>query len=111
MTIPRGKPMRVEAFDELNVQTLRVGSRHSAAITQDGRLFMFGSGNWGILGQGNENDVRFDKPVQVTKFERLGLKVVDVVVGDYHSMALTDDGGIWTWGYAGKKGFFNWMYS
>lgn len=55
--------------------------------------------------------MRFDKPVQVTKFERLGLKVVDVVVGDYHSMALTDDGNIWTWGYAGKKGMFNWMYS
>jgi hypothetical protein len=26
-------------------------------------------------------------------------------------MALTDDGNIWTWGYAGKKGMFNWMYS
>lgn len=26
-------------------------------------------------------------------------------------MAMTDDGSIWTWGYAGKKGYFNWMYS
>lgn len=26
-------------------------------------------------------------------------------------MALTDDGNVWTWGYAGKKGFFNWMYT
>jgi alpha-tubulin suppressor-like RCC1 family protein len=26
-------------------------------------------------------------------------------------MALTDDGSVWTWGYAGKKGLFNWMYT
>lgn len=72
---------------------------------------MFGSGNWGVLGQGDESDVRFDKPVHVNKFEKLGLKVVDVALGEYHSYALTDDGNVWTWGYAGKKGVFNWMYT
>jgi alpha-tubulin suppressor-like RCC1 family protein len=85
--------------------------RHSAVISEDGKLYMFGSGNWGVLGQGNEKDVRFDKPIQVTKFEKLGLKVVDCCLGEYHSMVLTDDGSVWTWGYAGKKGMFNWMYS
>lgn len=47
----------------------------------------------------------------MSKFEKLGLKVVDVALGEYHSMALTDDGNVWTWGYAGKEGYFNWMYS
>lgn len=41
----------------------------------------------------------------------MGLKVVDVALGEYHSYALTDDGNVWTWGYAGKKGVFNWMYT
>lgn len=41
----------------------------------------------------------------------MGLKVTDVAVGDYHTLALTEDGNVWTWGYAGKKGMFNWMYS
>ena len=111
ISIPKGKPERVAAFDDLNVKTLRIGMRHSAAISDDGRLFMFGSGNWGVLGQGNENDVRFDKPVQVSRFEKFGLKVVDVCLGEYHTMALTEDGNVWTWGYAGKKGMFNWMYT
>jgi alpha-tubulin suppressor-like RCC1 family protein len=85
--------------------------RHSAAICQEGGLYMFGSGNWGILGQGNEKDYSFKNPVKVQKFEKMGLKVVDVCLGEYHTMALTDDGSLWTWGYAGKKGFFNWMYT
>jgi len=24
---------------------------------------------------------------------------------------LAEDGSVWTWGYGGKKGFFNWMYA
>lgn len=111
MALPKGTPAKIPFFDDLNVQKLRVGMRHSAAISEDGALYMFGSGNWGVLGQGNETDVAFDQPVVVSKFQRLGLKVVDVALGEYHSMALTDDGGVWTWGYAGKKGFFNWMYT
>ena len=55
--------------------------------------------------------MQFREPVQVSKFEKMGLKVVDVALGEYHTMALTDDGNVWTWGYAGKKGFFNWMYT
>jgi alpha-tubulin suppressor-like RCC1 family protein len=29
---------------------------------------MFGSGNWGVLGQGTETDVRFDSPKLVEYF-------------------------------------------
>ena len=50
IAIPKGKPTRVAAFDDLDIQTLRIGMRHSAAISKDGKLYMFGSGNWGILG-------------------------------------------------------------
>jgi alpha-tubulin suppressor-like RCC1 family protein len=47
----------------------------------------------------------------VSRFESMGLKVIDVALGQSHTIALTEDGNVWTWGYAGKKGFFNWMYS
>ena len=26
-------------------------------------------------------------------------------------MVLAEYGSVWTWGYGGKKGFFNWMYT
>jgi alpha-tubulin suppressor-like RCC1 family protein len=32
-------------------------------------------------------------------------------LGEYHTTALTDSGDVFTWGYGGKEGYFNWMYS
>ena len=109
--LQRGEPGRIEAFDALNVQKLVIGNRHTAVISEDGMLYTFGYGNWGVLGHGNERDIKFDKPKMVEKFERMGLRVIDVALGDYHTVALTEDGSVWTWGYAGKKGTFSWMYS
>ena len=68
-SLSKGIPARVTAFDDLNVQTLRIGTRHTAALSEDGMLYTFGYGNWGILGHGNENDIRFDEPKLVAKFE------------------------------------------
>jgi len=47
----------------------------------------------------------------VEYFVKKGKKVLDIALGEYHTVALTDDGGIYTWGYAGKTGLFNWMYT
>lgn len=110
-SLARGNPERVAAFDDLDAQKLRIGTRHTAILAADGMLYTFGYGNWGILGHGNEKDIRYDEPKMVAKFAQMGLKVVDVALGDYHTLALTEDGNVWTWGYAGKKGMFNWMYS
>lgn len=93
----------------MNVQKLRLGLRHSAVISEDGQLYTFGQGNWGVLGHGNEKNVKFTTPKLVEGLANH--KVVDVVMGEYHTMALTDDGEVYTWGYGGKKGFFNWMYT
>ena len=109
LQMPKGNPQRIEAFDDLNVQKLRVGMRHSAVIDQDGQLHTFGQGNWGVLGHGNEDSINFKKPKHVQGLEKH--KVVDVAMGEYHTLALTDDGSVYTWGYGGKKGFFNWMYT
>lgn len=109
--MPKGLPKRIEAFDDLNVKTLRVGLRHSAVICEEGNLYTFGQGNWGVLGHGSENFVSFNKPKLVEGLARANVKVKDVQLGEYHTMVLGEDGSVWTWGYAGKKGMFNWMYN
>lgn len=109
--MPKGNPSRIAAFDDLNVKTLRVGLRHSAVVTNDGKLYTFGNGNWGVLGHGTEESIKFTKPKLVESLAKENVKVKDVQLGEYHTLVLTEDGDVWTWGYGGKKGFFNWMYA
>lgn len=104
-------PKRIEQFDDLNVKKLVVGNRHSAVISQDGKLYTFGSGNWGVLGHGTEKNILFTEPKLVETFEKANVKVKDFVAGEFHSVALAEDGTVWTWGYGGKKGMFNWMFT
>ena len=40
-----------------------------------------------------------------------GVHIVDIACGSQHTVALADDGNVYTWGYGGKKGYFNWMYA
>ncbi len=55
-------PKRIKEFDDLKISKLAIGNRHSAAISEDGLLYTFGSGNWGVLGHGTETDVSFTAP-------------------------------------------------
>lgn len=111
MQMSKGTPKRMEAFDNLNIKTIKVGQRHTAAITEEGDLYTFGNGNWGVLGHGDENNISFNKPKLVETLKKHNMRVKDVCLGEYHTLVLTECGQIWTWGYGGKKGFFNWMYS
>lgn len=109
--MPKGTPTRIEEFDNLDVKILRVGMRHSAVVTKSGELYTFGSGNWGALGHGDENHLHHKLPKRVEKLVQAGVKVKDVQLGEYQTTVLGEDGSVWTWGYGGKKGFFNWMYT
>ena len=62
-----------------------------------------------MLGHGNEDNVNFKKPKMVKGLEKH--KVVDVAMGEYHTLAMTEDGNVYTWGYGDKAGYFNWMYA
>ena len=90
---------------------LFIGPRHTSVITKDGSLYTFGAGSWGVLGHGNEKTVNPQAPKKVEFFERKGIKIKDCKLGEYHSIALSEDGDVYTWGYGGKEGYFSWMFS
>jgi alpha-tubulin suppressor-like RCC1 family protein len=87
-----------------------MGPRHSGVITEDGSLYTFGSGNYGILGHGDEKDVKHTQPKLVEYFKANNLKVKKVCMGDFFTIALTEDGGVYTWGFGGKKGFLGILF-
>ena len=77
------------------------GAYHSACCTDSGKVFTWGSGRWGTLGQGDESD-RLE-PSRVD-FESEGAsghgpqRVVQVSCGARHTAAVTELGDLWIWG-------------
>lgn len=74
------------------------GRPHSAALTETGRLFTWGANDFGQLGDGTT--INRNKPKEITsKFNLLPEETLDsIVLGYYHSAAITSKGRVFTWG-------------
>lgn len=66
---------------------------HSLALRSDGIVFAWGTNFSGQLGDGT-SVLNRNSPVQVSNLTN----VIDVAVGNYHSLALKSDGTVWAWG-------------
>ncbi|NXM79006.1 RPGR regulator, partial [Serilophus lunatus] len=74
------------------VKQLAAGSYTSAAVTEDGQLFVWGDNSEGQIGLANESCVSV--PCQVD----VGKPVSSVSCGYYHSALITGDGELYTFG-------------
>uniref|UniRef100_A0A671T8C1 X-linked retinitis pigmentosa GTPase regulator n=1 Tax=Sinocyclocheilus anshuiensis TaxID=1608454 RepID=A0A671T8C1_9TELE len=82
------------------VKMLSAGSNTSAALMQDGRLYMWGDNSEGQIGLGKESNALTPREVSV------GKRVSWVSCGYYHSAFVTVDGALFTFGEkdSGKLG-------
>ena len=87
-------PKKIEAFAGQRVVAVSAGSLHSLAITADGAVWSWGSGSYGRLGHGDMQIQRLPKKIEALA----GQRIVAVSAGLYHSLALTADGAVWSWG-------------
>ena len=67
---------------------------HSIATTADGAVWSWGAGGGGRLGHGDQQRQLLPKKVEALA----GQRVVAVSAGGYHSLTLTADGSVWSWG-------------
>ncbi len=103
-------PRKLDFFNDKNPIDVYMGPRHSAVVTENGDMYTFGSGNWGVLGHGNEDNVPHSAPKKVEYFAKNNIKIKKASMGDFHTLALTQDGSVYSWGYGGKKGFLNMFF-
>jgi alpha-tubulin suppressor-like RCC1 family protein len=106
----RGHPLQ-----NLRIIKVASGDRHSLALTEDGRVYGFGSNEYGQLGLGpgtDETDGRkstssrdhiFPEPKLLNQGALERRRIVRVACGERHSVALSDSGEVICWGY-GKNG-------
>ena len=90
-------PKKVEALADQRVVAVSAGESHSLAITDGGSVWSWGLGGRGRLGHGDEQHQLLPKKIEAFA----GQRVVAVSAGAGHSLALTADGAVWSWGYGG----------
>lgn len=75
------------------------GDEHCLALTSEGRIYAWGYNRNGELGIGSADFDRHTTPQEVLASGSLsGRTVVAIAAGQTHSLALTNDGRLFTWG-------------
>ncbi len=97
MNISRMEPEKIME----DVTAVAAGSTHAMAITKDGSLYIWGCNQNGALGiSDSECDQTNDDGVacQSTPYKLMD-NVVCISAGEDYSMAVTEDGTLYAWGY------------
>ncbi|KAJ4787524.1 Regulator of chromosome condensation (RCC1) family protein [Rhynchospora pubera] len=93
------------------VVSIAAGEAHTLVLTGDGSIYSWGRGLFGRLGTGKEDDELIPAKVSfnpssknsASLYPQVGgtnqPKFVGIATGAYHSLALADDGSVWSWGY------------
>lgn len=82
------------------VIAVAAGEAHTLALTGDGSVYSWGRGTFGRLGAGSVADRLFPAKIEFNSADtRKRVKIVELSAGAYHSLALSDDGSVWSWGH------------
>ena len=82
---------------ERRVVAVSAGSQHSLAVTADGAVWSWGFGGLGQLGHGDQQNQLLPKKIEALA----GQRVLAVSAGQSHSIAITADGAVSSWGLGG----------
>ncbi|KAM7257412.1 hypothetical protein ACFE04_013153 [Oxalis oulophora] len=84
-------PQKIQAFQGIPIKMVAAGAEHTAAVTEDGKLYGWGWGRYGNLGLGDRNDRLIpEKEVEM----------VMVACGWRHTISVSDSGSLYTYGWS-----------
>jgi alpha-tubulin suppressor-like RCC1 family protein len=86
----------VVALRDAGVTKVAAGWSHSAALTREGRVLLWGRGNFGQLGHGTRADSASPRAVSLPADAGVA---VDVACGSEHTLVLTERGVLFAWGW------------
>jgi len=89
-------PTLVESLASVPLAGVACGGNHTLVVTRSGAVFAWGSNNHGQLGLGDLTDRIW--PTQVSTLRNLKVLPGGVKAGLEHTVALTEEGGVFSWG-------------
>ncbi|RID73252.1 hypothetical protein BRARA_B00414 [Brassica rapa] len=89
-------PLPISEDLSRKITSLAAGEAHTIALTGDGCVYSWGRGMFGRIGTGRETDELVPARVE---FDSPAARIVGIAAGAYHSLAVSDDGSVWCWGY------------
>lgn len=92
------KQISVELLSK-KVVKVSCGSHHSLALTSDGEVYAWGYNNCGQVGSGTTTNQSIPRRVERDLHNTV---VTSISAGQVSSMALTDNGQVYGWGYNGS---------
>ncbi|XP_074649618.1 E3 ubiquitin-protein ligase HERC2-like [Tubulanus polymorphus] len=87
-------PKHIEKLQSQHVTRVYCGAQFSIALTKNGRVITWGKGDNHRLGHGTEGHMREPKRIEALAQK----KVLDIAVGSMHTLAITEDGEVYSWG-------------
>ncbi|KAM4709463.1 putative E3 ubiquitin-protein ligase HERC6 [Discoglossus pictus] len=94
---------QIHALEAQTIIDVSCGHDHSVAVCSQGNVYSWGDGSEGQLGNG-----QFMKqcvsPKRITELSKI--KIIQIACGHFHSIALSEDGKVFSWGQnsAGQLG-------
>lgn len=89
------------------VTQLALGSFHTCALLNDGRVRCWGLAVLGQLGYGNEDNIGDDETPATAGDVDVGGLVTQIAAGNYNTCALLEGGAVRCWGMGGAIGYPN----
>mmetsp|Transcript_36636 Transcript_36636/g.46689 ORF Transcript_36636/g.46689 Transcript_36636/m.46689 type:complete len:744 (+) Transcript_36636:264-2495(+) len=98
-TVSDPAPCQTQTLAGRKLRQLSLGRHHSAVLTNDGQVLTWGSSSFGRLGLVDpEKCVCAPRPV--LHLAQVG--VAAIASGDFHMLALTQTGKVYSWGYGAE---------
>lgn len=106
---PRREPTVIHYFREKRVLEICCGGQHSGVICSRNEIFFWGDSSSGQCGIGDIKLVNQPSRVQFERFNTRDTReinpstqnepvIIQIACGDCHSLAVSTDGEVWSWG-------------
>ena len=103
-TTPNPNPINISAlsghpFNYVKITAIACGSGHSIAIDENGNVWAWGNNLMRQLGNGSTTDSSTPINISAPVASPINnVKITDITCGQYHNMAIDENGNVWAWG-------------